>query len=314
MSDFASAAMLRLLAEGLRLEGLQVPAAVDQALQKPGARIALALKRELLEAALAQGGWSLLPRLGRGATVLRQDPTGLALLAARDAASLLARWARLERYVHSRHRLRCLQLDEGGALLRHEALAGFPPPLPAESLVVIGLLAALLQSLGLRASAQLHDLELLPRADETALRERLQGGGALQLSLRWQGAANPAPGPRLPPLFDDPDWSPALQQAASTLQQDLLQPPDLRQMATLTGLPPRSLQRQFARQGWHWRGLQAEARCRAAAWRLLHAPQEPLAAIGYACGFADQAHFTRTLQARTGLTPARYRAAFAAGT
>jgi len=42
---------------------------------------------------------------------------------------------------------------------------------------------------------------------------------------------------------------------------------------------------------------------------LTGSPASP-AEIGYACGFADQAHFTREFKRRTALTPALYRAEF----
>ncbi|MEM9291600.1 MAG: AraC family transcriptional regulator [Acidobacteriota bacterium] len=43
--------------------------------------------------------------------------------------------------------------------------------------------------------------------------------------------------------------------------------------------------------------------------RLLQDPHRPLAQIAHACGFADQAHFSRTFKRFLGSTPAAYRAA-----
>jgi AraC-like DNA-binding protein len=54
-----------------------------------------------------------------------------------------------------------------------------------------------------------------------------------------------------------------------------------------------------------------ELRCRAGAWWLLNS-HASIAELGFLSGYADQAHFTRELQRRVGMTPARYRAAFAA--
>ena len=39
----------------------------------------------------------------------------------------------------------------------------------------------------------------------------------------------------------------------------------------------------------------------------------PLAEVGFLCGYADQAHFTREFRRRVGLPPERYRRAFASG-
>lgn len=296
--------MLRLLAAGLRERGLAVPAAVQQALREPQARVALALKRELIEAALRQGGWALLPQLGAGVAALAPEPIGQALGGARDAAELFARWQRLERYVHSRHRVELLALGDGEALLQHRARQrDAAPPSPAESLVVLGVIAALLAWRGLQLlGAETADgLVLLPAADEAALAARVAAGLG-PLRLRWRGrmqeaAAAPAPD----------GWPLALQALLARL--DLLQPPALAMAAVQAGLSTRSLQRLLAREGWSWRRLLAEARCRAAAARLLQGG-EGLAEIGFACGFADQAHFTRCLRERSGLTPARYREAF----
>jgi AraC-like DNA-binding protein len=55
--------------------------------------------------------------------------------------------------------------------------------------------------------------------------------------------------------------------------------------------------------------LLSEARCRAAAWRLLHTDWS-IAEIGFLSGYSDQPHFTRDLQRRVGVTPAAYRQEF----
>ena len=52
-------------------------------------------------------------------------------------------------------------------------------------------------------------------------------------------------------------------------------------------------------------------RLRAAAWWLVRT-DTPLAEVGFVCGYADQPHFTREFGRRVGLTPAAYRADFAA--
>jgi AraC family transcriptional regulator len=45
--------------------------------------------------------------------------------------------------------------------------------------------------------------------------------------------------------------------------------------------------------------------------RQLVATKRSLADIALAAGFADQAHFSRVFKERTGMTPAKFRAAFA---
>lgn len=59
-------------------------------------------------------------------------------------------------------------------------------------------------------------------------------------------------------------------------------------------------------------GLAAQARVRHAAWQLIETGLS-LAEIGFLCGYADQAHFTRDFGRRVGLSPERYRVAFRRG-
>jgi AraC-like DNA-binding protein len=309
-ADFASRAMLGLLAQGLAMRGLTVPARVQQALRAPpGARVPLDLKRELVGAALRQGGWALLPQLGSEVAQLAGEPLGQALGAARDAADLLARWNRLERYVHSQHRVQVVGLQAQQAVLHHVVRGGDGVPPVAESLVVLGVIAALLQWRGLQGVCLETErgLGLLPGTDPVSLASLAlaTSAGLGPVRLRWRGAMQaPQPGP----WWSQMAWP---QPLPGRLQPfDLLSPPSLPELAAQLRLPPRSLQRQLALQGWHWRGLLAEARCRAATEQLLRGG-ESLAEVGFACGYADQAHLTRALRARSGLTPAAFRRSFA---
>ena len=59
--------------------------------------------------------------------------------------------------------------------------------------------------------------------------------------------------------------------------------------------------------GEYIRQLRIERAC-----RQLHASDEPLATIASAVGFSDQSHFSRTFKRLIGMTPAGYRATFAA--
>lgn len=145
--DFASAVMVRALALGMRELGLASPAVVQGLAPRRG-RVALGDKRALVGAAFAQGGFAALPLLGRGVNALRNEPTHRCLTAATDPAQLFARWMRLERYIHSRHRIRVLRLLPGGAELEHRSLAEGAAPLAAEDLVVLGVLCALLEAIG----------------------------------------------------------------------------------------------------------------------------------------------------------------------
>ena len=71
----------------------------------------------------------------------------------------------------------------------------------------------------------------------------------------------------------------------------------------------RTLQRRLGALGATFPGVVRAARA-AAAGRLLAESALPLGAVGFACGFADQPHFTRQFRRQTGMTPAAYRRAF----
>ncbi len=81
----------------------------------------------------------------------------------------------------------------------------------------------------------------------------------------------------------------------------------LEELAKVSGLSRAHLIRAFRK---HYfitpHAFQTDMRIRHAR-RLLRAGETP-AAVALACGFADQAHLTRHFKARTGLTPARFRA------
>jgi AraC-like DNA-binding protein len=314
--------MVRVLARGMRELGMQLPPDMREADIESGAvaHVALDLKRNLVESAVRQGGLVCLVRLGCGIRHFANDPTHIALASARDAADLLARWQRLERYVHSRHRVRVEYIGANGGQLRHVAVRNAPPPRAAEDLVVLGLLVALLQVTGLGAlCAWAGSASAWPDPDAVALELAARRGDTARWRLSWR-AAGPAAdeAPRaarwLEPTIDQilpvEPWHEPLRACAALLLADLSNPLALPALAHAVERPRRSLQRDLARAGLGYASLLAELRCRAGAWRLLHTTM-PIAEVGFVCGYADQPHFTRQLQHRVGMTPARYREAFA---
>jgi AraC-like DNA-binding protein len=80
-------------------------------------------------------------------------------------------------------------------------------------------------------------------------------------------------------------------------------------LAERIGQSSRTLQRQLLAKGASFSSLLMDVRLAEAA-RLLTHTSRPLAEIGYACGFADQAHFTRELRRHAALTPLEYRRQF----
>lgn len=322
MSDFASAAMVRVLVQGMREMGYVPPAEAIGAGTHGGhvATVSLKLKRRVVASAVEQGGLACLALLGRGVHRYRRDPTHIALTSARTAAELFTRWQRLERYIHSRHRCEVLALRPGEARLRHVSREASVPPMAAEDLVVLGLLAALLEALGLEhVQAFAGNAGVFPHSDAAAVSRAAARGTTAAWRITWQGEVakhshcesqpNATGQPDLDDLIAPAAWPELLTDSARLLLADLAHPLPLPDLAVALGRAPRSLQRELARAGFGYAPLLAEVRCRAAAFWLLRS-RASIAEIGFLCGYADQAHFTRDLQRRVGLTPARYRAAF----
>jgi hypothetical protein len=132
MDDFASASMVRLLRRAMAAEGLAPAPPLPDA-----ARVPLQDKQQLVVAIVRAGGLPLLLRLAQQVAHIAGEPLHQALLAARDPHDFLARWQRLERYVHSRHRVLAHGGDAHSLVLEHGASTG-PAPMAAESLAVLG--------------------------------------------------------------------------------------------------------------------------------------------------------------------------------
>jgi AraC-like DNA-binding protein len=313
MSDFASAAMMRVLVQGMRELGLAVEPHPPSSSE---ARVELDAKRALVASALRQRGVACLPLLGRGLHRLSHDPTHLALVSATGALDLFQRWQRLERYIHSRHRCQLLDASDGQARLRHLAISGAASPLPVEDLVVVGVLAALLEAVGLDAvEVRIGSTLAYPDPDEAALEAAVRSGTTALWDFRWQEPkhrriAADARAPRPAGLDADPEWPDLGRRVFLRLIEALTHPPTLPSLAQGLDLPPRTLQRELGRAGLSYSHLLAEARCRSGVWRLLHTDAS-IAEVGFLSGFSDQPHFTRELQRRVGMTPAAYRSAFA---
>lgn len=306
--------MIRVMSQGLCELGLDPgPAGVSTG----DARIALALKQALVARAVEQGGLGCLLKLGRGLHRLGHEPTHQALTSARNARDLLERWQRLERYIHSRHRCQIESVDAYNARVHHVSVDGKSRPSPAEDLVVAGVLAALLEAIGLAAvMVRVGMAAGYPEPNEGEIERMAARGETASWHISWSGeAARPATfGPLLadPQMGCDPAWSQAPREVYLRLVADLTRPLPLRELADEMGTPWRSLQRRLSEAGVSYSFLLGEARLRAGAWRLLHT-DDPIAEVGFLSGFSDQPHFTREMSRRVGMPPAAYRDAFASG-
>ena len=322
MSDFASAAMIRVMVNGMQSLGLDT-SAVDLRPTLGDAHVRLDLKQRLVGSAVRQAGLSCLVKLGRGGRFNWDDPTHRTLLSARDAADLLERWGRLERYVHSLHWVEVGDVHAGDVVLRHLSREPGAAPSTPEDLVVLGLLLALLEAIGLQdVEAEIEGQRVFPEASESVLQRLSQRAQTGTWFVRWRPAAptraeaptRPRPAHAHVPvhLCAALPWPEIAHRCASTVLDDLMRRRTVGDVAHDIGTSARSLQRALATAGLSYSSVLAEARLRAAAWWLLESTL-PITEVGFLSGYSDQSHFTRDFGRRIGLSPGRYRESFARG-
>jgi AraC-like DNA-binding protein len=306
MKDFAAAAMLRLVRLGLQRHGLA--SADSSSSAGEGALVPLQVKRQLLASLMWRHGPALLLRLGEAVHDADDEPTLMALTEARTATDLIARWQRLERFVHSRHRVVTLAASDTGCTLRHVSLRNGEAPTQAEDLLVLGLLVGLLQRIG---TADLR-VRFTGEADWRQREGRWATGplpmDAATWDLAWQ---QPAVRPGAAPMLLAGAAVP--EAARAVLAADCAAPWTLPRLAQALGLAPRTLQRRLTEAGTNFSSLWTEVRLTRSA-RLLVSGRQPAAQVGYLCGFSDQAHFTRSFKRFTAMTPVVYRAQFGGAT
>lgn len=313
MSDFASTMMLRLLAGGLRQRALALPTAASATWDGAAATCSIADKRALIGAVLAHGGPGLVWRLALEIERLAGTPLYQALGCAAGPFDLLARWQRLERYLHARHRIALLDRGERGVTLAHHAPGHPEPPLAIESVLVFGVVAACMRHAGAEGL-----MVTCPGGHPATLEtvdEQLGGccgpaatgpwtfGWASIAARHGVGAADP---------LDAGGWPEIARRVCMATARDLAAGYSVDALAARLGMSGRSLQRELGRHGLTLSRLMSEIRSRVAA-RWLSASAEPIAQIGFLCGFADQAHFTRAFTRVAGVPPARYRLLARAG-
>lgn len=271
-------------------------------------RVPLQDKRALVGQVLRTGGWSALLQLGQGIHNVKDDPLMHLLVQPGQPWRVLGAWLRLERYLHSRHRIEQMRLNDCAVQHQHTGRGGSVQPLVAESWLVLGVLVALLERSGCQAVvASLPDARQLLKAGFVCATERqlnnwATSGSVQTWQLSWRGGH--------PEVLDE-RFKP---KAASTLKEQLVGwmqdtdnwQPELAQVASALHLSQRSVQRKLGAQGMRFVDVVGQARAERASQLLTHS-QSPLAEIGFASGYTDQAHFCRDFKRRCGLTPKAFR-------
>jgi AraC-like DNA-binding protein len=278
--------------------------------------VPLASKRDLLARVAAEHGLVPLMMVGRGLSRLPTDPALEALVRASGPHDLLARWQRLERFLHSRHRLVAEESSERHYLIRHVG-PETEPPSPGEDALILGVLAELCQhigTLGFYVTMVGPNGVAHPVLAEGCFAEPPLGLGATGLWRfawaaveRWPRKDAECPRSLLSDAWPEPRA--VAERVSATVAGDLGRAWSLADLAHHFAMSERTLQRRLSEAGATLADLIRAARVEAAGRLLIDTPQS-LGKVGFACGFSDQAHFTKLFKRQTAMTPAAYRRAF----
>ncbi|MEM7269043.1 MAG: AraC family transcriptional regulator [Pseudomonadota bacterium] len=291
MEDFASSAMMRLVGAGLRRQGI----APSGGRPEPGGHVALASKRAALLAIAEHHGPLALLRIGEAIEDVGDEPTLAALEPASDPLEIIERWRRLEGYVHSKHRTEILESDERSVVVRHHAYRGSEPPLREEDLLIFGVIVALVRWVG-----------------ASGVRATPVGETQWCYQDEWIVAPSSASAAAWTIEWADVDEERSKipvgnSSLADLLREDLSRKWSVAQAALALGKSARSLQRELGEAGMTYSQVVASVRA-AAAMRMLQSSKRSLGEIGFLCGYADQAHFTRSFRNEMAATPSDIRA------
>lgn len=298
--DFASAALVGLVHRALAESGLSA----DKPIRQPGALLPLSNKRALLAAIADAHGLRPLLGAGRHLADMPPDPAVAALITATGPLDLFARWSRLERFVHSRHRVALREARDRHLVAEHVSDT-HDPPRPSEDALILGVMAAALALIG-----------------AAGVSVRLGRGPDAPLVIDGDTILEPAPGePTAVWRFEWRDFVPArvataptrADDAGTVLRQIVASDPargwSVAAAAAMMAMSARTLQRGLVPAGG-FAAVVAAVRAERAADLLINS-EHPLSLIGFVCGYADQPHFTREFKRRAAMTPATYRRAFA---
>lgn len=312
MSERVHSLLASLPIQWLTAHGAPLPEQAAIADGQLGTSISRATQYALLEAVVARGGESALLALGQGVTQLHSEPLLFLMLNARSVTDFLDKEQRFGSFFHSHHRVRVVANRRNYVLLEHKAEHGTPHRL--ESLYVLGLHLAMFKALG---ATQLE--ARLPNSAEPDLalptpKGRLPAGAANHWRISWQDLKPPRePLAGLDELLVDigqpEDLSKPVnivERVQQAINSQLAQRWSLVEMAKQLHISPRTLQRELQAKGLTFSKLVDSTRVQASA-AMLRDGEQSITEVGYACGFADAAHFSRRFRAHFGVSPRAWR-------
>jgi AraC-like DNA-binding protein len=302
MNDFASSAMLRLIHHGIKNQGIAIPN--SKLSMSTSAHTSFSGKRAFLQALEETVGSLAVLKIGLQVKHVQDEPALTALALASSPMDLIARWQRLERFIHSRHRIETMTYSDTSAELLHYSTTKNEAPTSAENSLVFGVIIGLLQLVGVEGIT----------ARVAGSRRRVFNDGhwlgydaaGERHNERWVITWRLTQHKENKKLFLDNNWLTELQ---SQIETDLTRSWKLPMCAEQMGVSTRTLQRRLAESGNTFTNILQSIRLKQSAKLLVTSHQSP-SQIGYACGFTDQAHFTRTFKKHTAFSPIIYRKQF----
>lgn len=304
MKDFASAAMMRLVQAGLASQDLDV----GDVPMSAGAHVPLAEKRQVLKHVFDRFGPLPILRIAAAVSSLPPEPMHTALAISKSPDDLIERWQRLERYVHSRHRIKAECSASGDYHLVHSSLTD-EAPRPEESLLVFGLLIVLFDMLPdwTLKQASICDNALVFTQGAWTEMSPVRRAGRVRIVLERNAPVEMDRG------FVHNPHSDTVLSVRALLEDDPGRRWSVKTVAEALAMTPRSLQRKLSDRQTSFSQLIREVRTARAA-EMLACSTHSAAEIGFVCGFADQAHFIRSFKSGNAMTPAVYRREFASST
>jgi AraC-like DNA-binding protein len=300
VNDFACASMIRLLTRGMEQIGLTPP--VEN--RRGGSTVDLHVKRALVAHVLRERGPGALVRIGQAVHDMGVDPVLTMLVRAGSPRQVISRFQRLERFVHSRHRMVVEDSADNSMRMRHVSLVEGEPPLPAEDLVVLGVLIGFLQVAGCDGVSAHFDHGCMAFPDSGAVEAAFGAGYTDRWVIEWTSFAPTAAKPTREPELGLDSSPPVVRKIAHYCASDA--DTTLPAVAAKLNMSKRTLQRRLREAGYDFRAITGDVRNRVAAWWLAETDRS-IAEIGFLCGYSDQAHFTRDFKHRNGPTPNAYR-------
>ncbi|MEH6559761.1 MAG: AraC family transcriptional regulator [Oceanicoccus sp.] len=307
---FASAALVSLAIQSLRN---QEPALLLPDAHEPDylsdAKTTAERKSRIIAYAYDIGGAVPLLEVGRGLGEFLSMPALKVLLNSVNTRVLADKWVRLEKYHHSTH---AVAIDHEQPLSwscsRH--WIGDDCPTDPENFLICGLQASILRLFGCRdLTGDIGGIQL--PSDITSAQPVYPTADTHSWRFRWQASEECHNGDqthnengKIPYSSDAPDE--IKKHLTGLFKQDVGRVWKLDETARSIGRSSRSLQRDIKSSGHTFSSLVRGTRCREAS-RLLTDSGMSLSAIGYWCGYSDQAHFQRDFRRAINMTPSTYR-------